>query len=142
MKNGMNKWLLPRLGLAALLLVGGVSVPASAQVPTPGGSAVTINADGTVSRVATVSGTFTAPAEVGTVIVRVVVIQSRQGAPTVQAFTDVGPIVADGTSQSWAATLAPDTAFKPGDAQVIVKLLRSDGSGLAGATATVQLTSR
>jgi Family of unknown function (DUF6299) len=145
--NGRNKKLFPRLGLAALvalLLVSAASVPALAQLgspPPPSVSAVTIDPHGSVTRgVVTVSGSFTAPATVGTVFVQVVVRQSRGGQAISQASTVVGPIVADGSIQSWAATLVPDTAFTPGQAQVIAKVDTSDGTGLAVTTATVQLT--
>jgi hypothetical protein len=147
MMNGGNKKLFPRLGLAALvalLLVSATSVPALAQLgfpPPPGDIAVTINPNGNVNKgVATVSGTFTAPATEGTVFVRVLVRQSRGGQAISQASTVVGPIVADGSIQSWAATLVPDTAFAPGHAEVVAKLDTSDGTGLADAIATVQLT--
>jgi Family of unknown function (DUF6299) len=145
--NGVNKKLFPRLGraaLVALLLISAASVPALAQLgnpPPPSAFTVTIDPGGSVTRgVATVSGTFTAPAEVGTVFVPVVVTQSRGGQAISQVSTVVGPFVADGSTQSWTATLVPDTAFTPGQAQVIAKLDTSDGTGLAAAIATVQLT--
>jgi hypothetical protein len=144
--NGGNQKLFPRLGLAALvalLLVTAASVPALAQLgnpPPPGAFTVTIDPDGSVTRgIVTVSGTFTAPATVGTVFVPVVVRQSRGGQAISQASTVVGPFVADGSTQSWTATLVPDTVFTPGQAQVIAKLDTSDGTGLAGASATVHL---
>jgi hypothetical protein len=145
--NGRNQKLFPRLGraaLVALLLVTAASVPALAQLgnpPPPGAVTVTVDPDGSVTRgVATVSGTFTAPAEVGTVFVLVLVRQSRGGQAISQASTVVGPFVADGSTQSWTATLVPDTAFTPGQAQVTAKLDTSDGTGLAVAIATEQLT--
>jgi Family of unknown function (DUF6299) len=145
--NARNQKFFPRLGLAALvalLLASAARVPALAQLgfpPPPGAVTVTIDPNGSVSKgVVTISGTFTAPATVGTVFVPVVVRQSRGGQAISQASTVVGPIVADGSIQSWAATLVPDTPFTPGQAQVIAKLDTSDGTGLASASATVQLT--
>jgi hypothetical protein len=147
--NGRNKSFFPRLGLAALvalLLGSAASVPALAQLgfpPPPPVIEVTINPGGSVNKgVATVSGTFTAPAAEGTVFMRVVVLQSHRGGPTTQASTVVGPFVADGTTQSWAATLVPDIIFTPGEAQVDAKLDTPDGTGLAKASATVQLTEK
>ena len=145
--NSGNKKLFPRLGLAALmalLLVTAARVPASAQLgnpPPPSAFTVTIDPGGSVTRgVATVSGTFTAPAEVGTVFVVVLIRQSRGGHAISEANTVIGPFVADGSTQSWAATLAAAPPFTPGGAQVLAKLDTSDGTGLAGASATVPLT--
>lgn len=145
--NARNQKLFPRLGLAAfvaLLLASAARVPALAQLgspPPPSAVTVTIDPDASVSKgVVRISGTFTAPAAVGTAFVPVVVRQSRGGQAISQASTVVGPIVADGSIQSWAATLVPDAPFTPGQAQVIAKLDTSDGTGLASASATVQLT--
>jgi Family of unknown function (DUF6299) len=144
--NGGNKKLFPRLGLAALvalLLATAARVPALAQLgfpPPPAAVTVTIDPGGSVTKgVVTVSGTFTAPATLGTVFVPVVVTQSRGGQAISQASRVVGPFVADGSIQRWAATLFPDIPFTPGQAQVIAKLDTSNGTGLAAASATVQL---
>jgi len=144
--NGRNRSILARFGQAAIvamLALCAASAPASAQT-------VTIHPDGIVkSGVATVTGTFSAP--VGTPVrMEVRVQQFRHGQVIASAFTDLGPIIADGSTQSWTATMFAPSGFKPGHAQVTVRLIETeylgDGDGsevlLAIAGATVQLHPR
>jgi len=136
--NGGNKTIFLRHGLVALvalLALCTASAPASAQ-------SVAIDPDGTVdSGVATVTGTFTASADT-TVQVEVQVEQFLHGQVVATAITDIGPITADGSTQSWTATMFPLAGYKPGHAQVTVRLLHEgfhDSVTLAIAGATVQL---
>src|SRR5262245_4728776 len=123
--NGGNKRVFLRLGLAALvalLTLCAASAPASAQT-------VSINPDGTVdSGVATVSGTLSAPAGT-TVNLSVQVVQFRHGQAFASAFTSLGPIVTDGSTQQWTATIFSSAGFKPGHAQVTVRLFTVDVAG-------------
>jgi hypothetical protein len=136
--NGGNKSNFLRLGLVtlvALLALCAASAPASAQ-------AVAIDPDGTVvSGVATVTGTFTAPADT-TVQVEVQVDQFLHGQVVATAITEIGPITADGSTQSWTASMFSLAGYKTGHAQVTVRLLREAFHGfetLAISGATVQL---
>jgi hypothetical protein len=126
------------VALVALLALCAASAPASAQT-------VSINPDGTVTKgVATVTGTFSAP--IGTpppiVGVDVVIVQFRHGQVSASASTRLGPVTADGSTQSWAATMFSAAGFKTGEAQVNVRLFDARNNfenTLATASATVQL---
>jgi hypothetical protein len=124
------------VALVALLALCAASAPASAQT-------VAINPDGTVnSGVATVTGTLSAPA--GTPVhVSVQVVQFRHGQVFSSAAAFLGPILTDGSTQTWTAILVPAAGYKTGQAQVTVRLFNDTEEGnfieLAAAGATVQL---
>ena len=141
--NGGNQSTFLRFGLVALvalLALGAPSAPASAQT-------VSINPDGTVTKgVATVTGTFSAligtPPMGLTVGLDVQVMQFRHGQVSASASTRLGPVTADGSTQTWTATMFSAAGFKTGEAQVNVRLFDARNNfeyTLAVAGAIVQL---
>jgi hypothetical protein len=139
--NGGNKSTFLRFGLVALvalLALCAASAPASAQT-------VSINPDGTVTKgVATVTGTFSGPMGPfpSTVGVDVEIVQFRHGQVSASASTRLGPVTADGSIQTWTATMFSAAGFKTGQAQVNVRLFDASNdfeNTLATAGAIVQL---
>jgi hypothetical protein len=141
--NGGNKSTFLRFGLVALvalLALCAASAPASAQT-------VSINPDGTVTKgVATVTGTFSAsigtPPMGITVGMDVEIVQFRHGQVSASASTRLGPVTADGSIQTWTATMFSAAGFKTGQAQVNVRLFDASNdfeNTLATAGAIVQL---
>jgi hypothetical protein len=77
------------------------------------------------------------------VLLHVRVVQFRHGQAFATAFEDISPIVADGSTQSWTATMFSSVGFKLGHAQVTARLIRDGFFGpleLAVAGATVLRT--